>query len=90
MSLDEDTLRYGVEILLATAAAMIAVYLWFVDISTLQRVFGALLGSELMIFATLIYVYYKPTMTGPNSKWLLMGCTTAAVFLLIAVQLGSH
>ena len=89
MSLDEDTLRYGVELLLATAAAMIAVYLWFLDLTTLQRVFGALLASELMIFATLIYVYYKPTMTGPNSKWLLMGCATAAVFLLIAVQLGS-
>jgi hypothetical protein len=90
LSLDEQTLRYAVETLLASAAATIAVYLWFLDISTLQRVFGALLASELVIFATAIYVYSKPTMAGPNAKWLVMGCATAAVFLLISVQLGSR
>jgi hypothetical protein len=90
LSLDEHTLRYAVETLLASAAATIGVYLWFLDISSLQRVFGALLASELVIFATAIYVFYKPTMTGPNTKWLVMGCATAAVFLLIAVGLGSQ
>ena len=90
LNLDEETLRYAVETLLATAAASIAVYLWFLDITLLQRVFGALLASELVIFATAVYVYYKPTMLGPNNKWVVMGCTTAAVFLLIAVQLGGQ
>jgi len=90
LTLDEETLRYAVETLLATAAASIAVYLWFLDISALQRVFGAMLASELVIFATAVYVYYKPTMLGPNTKWVVMGCATAATFLLIAVQLGGQ
>ncbi len=88
MSLDERSLKFGVITLLASAAATIAVYLWFLDITTLQRVFGALLASELMIFATVIYVYSKPTITGPYTKWLVMGCITAGAFLLVAVQLG--
>lgn len=90
MNLDEETLRYAVETLLATTAASIAVYLWFIDISSLQRVFGAMLASELVIFATAVYVYYKPTMLGPNTKWIVMGCATAGVFLLLGVQLGGQ
>ena len=89
-NLDEETLRYAVETLLATTAASIAVYLWFIDISSLQRVFGAMLASELVIFATAVYVYYKPTMLGPNTKWIVMGCATAGVFLLLGVQLGGQ
>jgi len=86
---DENIVRYSVAILLATAAASIAAYLWILDLVSLQRVFGAMLGSELVIFAMVVYVYYKPALTVASSNWLLLGCVIAASFLLIAVQLGT-
>ena len=90
MKLDKDILRYTVATILATAAASILVYLWILDLASLQRVFGALLGSELVIFAMVVYIYYKPTLTAESNNWLLLGCLVAASFLLIAVQLGSR
>ena len=89
MKSDENIVRYSVAILLATAAASIAAYLWILDLVSLQRVFGAMLGSELVIFAMVVYVYYKPALTVASSNWLLLGCVIAASFLLIAVQLGT-
>ena len=89
MKLDDDIVRYSVATLLATAAASILVYLWILNLVSFQRVFGALLGSELVIFAMVVYIYYKPAITVANSNWLLLGCLIAASFLLIAVQLGS-
>ena len=90
MNSDSDIVRYSVATLLATAAASILVYLWIVDIVALQRVFGALLGAELVIFSMVVYIYYKPTLTVASNNWLLLGCVVAASFLLIAVQLGSR
>jgi hypothetical protein len=90
MMLDDEIIRYAVATLLSTAAATIAVYLWFIDLFSLQRVFGALLGAELVIFSMVIYVYYKPTLQGSNTKLLLGGFLLAAAFLLVAVQLGSR
>jgi hypothetical protein len=89
MSPDDDIVRYSVATLLATAAASILVYLWILDLVSFQRVFGAMLGSELVIFAMVVYIYYKPTLTVETSSWLLLGCVVAAFFLLVAVQLGS-
>jgi hypothetical protein len=86
---DEAIVRYSVITLLATAAASIAAYLWILDLVTLQRVFGAMLGSELVIFAMIVYIYYKPIITTESSNWLFVGCLVAASFLLIAVQLGT-
>ncbi len=90
MKLDEEMLRYTVAMLLATAAASIAGYLWVVDLVSLQRVFGAMLGSELVIFSMAVYVYLKPSISSTSNTWLLVGCVIAAVFLLISVQLGSY
>lgn len=89
MKLNEEMLRYTVVMLLAAAAASISVYLWVVDLISLQRVFGAMLGSELVIFSMALYVYYRPSIASSSNRWLLAGCVVAAVFLLIAVQLGS-
>ncbi len=89
MNPDDDIVRYSVATLLATAAASILVYLWILDLISFQRVFGAMLGSELVIFAMIVYIYYKPILTVANSNWLLIGCVIAATFLLVAVQLGS-
>jgi len=88
MNLDEGTLRLTVATLLATSAAAIGVYLWDIDLVNGQRVFGAMLGSELVIFSMLIYVFSKPTIGGRQSIWLLLGCLLAAIFLIISIQLG--
>jgi hypothetical protein len=89
MKPDDNIVRYSVAMLLATAAASILVYLWILNLVSFQRVFGAMLGSELVIFAMIVYIYYRPTLSVSNSNWLLVGCVIAASFLLIAVQLGS-
>jgi hypothetical protein len=90
LKIDDDMIRYTVETLLAASAATITVYLWFLNLVANQRTFGAMIGSELVIFAMMIYIYRKPSLTGTTNSWLLFGCATAALFLLLAVQLGSQ
>ncbi len=85
----ETSIRYAVIALLATAASTILAYLWTMDIVSLQRTFGALLGSELVIFSMIVFVYYKPALTISNTNWLCLGCVVAAIFLLIAVLISS-
>jgi hypothetical protein len=90
LKIDDEMIRYTVETLLAAGAATITVYLWFIDLVANQRTFGAMVGSELVIFAMMIYTYRKPSLTGATNSWLLFGCATAALFLLLATQLGSQ
>jgi hypothetical protein len=47
-----------------------------------------MLGSELVIFSMLIYIYGKPSLAGKQGTWLLLGCVLAAIFLLISIQVG--
>ncbi len=82
-------IRQALATLLASAAASIAFYLWIVDPVALQREFGAMLGAELVIFSMIVYVFYKHPLTKSNINWLLLGCVTATLFLVIAVFLGS-
>lgn len=88
MKIDEGSLRFTVATLLAAAAASIAFYLWNLDLFRGQRVFGAMLGAELIIFSMLIYVYYRPSIGGTPGNWLLLGCVATAAFLLVSIQLG--
>jgi hypothetical protein len=90
LRVDDEMVRYTVETLLGVAAATLSVYLWIFDIVANQRAFGAMLGSGLVIFAMMIYAYSKPSLTGRSNSWLLAGCLTAAVFLMLAVQLTAH
>ena len=90
MKIDDEMIKYTVETLLGAGAATITVYLWLLDLVANQRTFGAMVGSELVIFAMMIYLYRKPSLTGTTTSWLLLGCVTAALFLLLAVQLGSQ
>lgn len=76
--------------LFGASAATVAVYLWFLNLASNQRSFAAFVGSELIIFAMMIYVYRKPSLTGATTSWLLLGCVTAAAVLLLAMQLGSQ
>jgi peptidoglycan/LPS O-acetylase OafA/YrhL len=87
--LDEELLRYSIGTLLAAAGSTIMVYLWYIDLVALQRVFGALLAAGLVIFAMALYVFSKQTLTGKTNTWLLVGCLGAASLLLMAVQLGT-
>jgi hypothetical protein len=89
MKVDEETLRYVIGTLFAVAGSSITVYLWYIDLLALQRVFGALLAAGLVIFAMAIYVFTKPSLTGRGNTWLLIGCLGAAILLLMAVQLGT-
>jgi hypothetical protein len=89
MKLNEQMVRDAVGTLFATAGASIMVYLWYIDLIISQRVFGALLAAGLMIFAMSIYVFSKETLTGRNNTWLLLGCLGTAIFLIMAVQLGT-
>lgn len=86
MRIDDEMIKYTVETLLGASAATITVYLWLLDLVANQRTFGALVGSELVIFAMMMYLYRKPSLTGATSSWLLVGCVTAALFLLLAMQ----
>jgi hypothetical protein len=48
------------------------------------------LDQNSVIFAMVVYVYAKPSLTDSTNTWLLAGCMTAALFLLIAAQLASQ
>lgn len=88
MNLDEGSLRFAVAAILASSASAIAVYLWNIDLVAGQRVFGAMLGSELVILSMLIYVYSKPSIAGREGIWLLLGCLVASIFLIASIQVG--
>jgi len=90
LKIDQEMIRYAVETLLAASAATITVYLWFLDLVANQRTFGAMIGSELIIFAMMIYIYRKPSLRGTTNSWLLVGCVTTALFLILAMQLGGQ
>jgi len=75
--------------LFGAAAVTLMLFLWFIDPLTNQRAFGAVIASEFLIFAMMIQVYRKPSITGSSNSWLLLGCSAAALFLLLAVQLAT-
>jgi len=90
LKVDDEMMRYTVETLLAAAATTLTVYLWLFDIAANQRAFGAMIGSGFVIFAMMIYVYFKPSLSARSNTWLLAGCLVAAIFLLLAVQLTAQ
>jgi uncharacterized membrane protein len=90
LRVDDEMMRYTVETLLAAAAATLSVYLWLFNIAANQRAFGAMIGSGFVIFSMMVYVYFKPSLTGRANSWLLAGCLAAEVFLLMAVQLTAQ
>jgi uncharacterized membrane protein (DUF106 family) len=89
MRVDDEMMKYAVETLFATAVLTLAAYAWVIDPVANQRAFGALIGAAFVIFSMMVYAYFKPSLTGRSNTWLLLGCLTGAVFLLIAVQLSS-
>jgi high-affinity Fe2+/Pb2+ permease len=89
LRVSDGMIRHTVETLLAATALTLTVYAWLIDPFGNQRAFGALIGSAFVAFSMMIYVYYQPSLTGRSSTWLLAGCLTVSIFLLLAVQLAS-
>jgi hypothetical protein len=58
-----------------------AAFLWFVNMLTQQRVFGALLCAELMAFSMLVYVSGKRSYEQLSRPVLLIGCAILALLL---------
>jgi hypothetical protein len=89
LKVDDNMVRYTVETLLAASALTLGVFAWFIDPVANQRALGALIGSALVIFSMMVYAYNVPSLTGRSNSWLIAGCVTGCVFLMIAVQVSN-
>ena len=85
MRLQEEGVRVLLSATLVVFLAVVAVYLWFVDLLSSQREFGAFLAAELVAFAILVYVSTKPDYDAVKKSWVLIGCVALALFLTLAV-----
>lgn len=74
---------------LVLVAIAIAVDLWFVDQLAAQQVVGIMMATELVAFAMLSYLYYKPDFSKVSGLWLLIGCGAMAIFLMLALYVGA-
>jgi hypothetical protein len=85
MSLDSESIR--ALILWSIIAFLLALtpYLWFIDLLTRQKTFALLLSAELAAFSMLIYVATKPSYDSLKKSWMLVGCGSLGVLLLLAV-----
>jgi len=84
LRLHEEGVRVLLSATLVTFLAIFAVYLWFVDLLSSQREFGAFLTAELVAFAMLVYISTKPDYDAVKKSWVLIGCIAMALFLTLA------
>ena len=84
MKLQEEGVRVLLSATLVAFLAVFAVYLWFVDLLSNQREFGAFLTAELMAFAMLVYITTKPDFDAVKKSWVLAGCIALALLLTLA------
>jgi len=84
----EEGVRVLISATLVLFLAVIAVYLWFIDLVTSQREFGAFLTAELVAFATLVYVSTKPDYDSVKKSWVLVGCIVLALLLTLPFLLS--
>ena len=85
MRLDQAGTRSLAFVALVAFLAVIAIYLWFIDILTMQKQFGAFLAAELTALAMLLYLYAKPPRGEFRKQWFLAGCLFIAFCLALAV-----
>jgi hypothetical protein len=88
LRLHEEGVRVLISATLVLFLAAIATYLWFVDLLSGQREFGAFLAAELVAFATLIYVSTKPDYYSVRKSWVLVGCIVLALLLTLPFLLS--
>ena len=83
MRVYEEGVRVLVSATLVAFLAVVAVYLWFVDLLSNQREFGAFLTAELVAFAMLVYITMKPDYYAVKKSWVLIGCVALALLLAL-------
>ena len=88
MRLQEEGVRVLISATLVLFLAVIAVYLWFIDLVTNQREFGVFLTAELVAFATLVYVSTKSDYDSVKKSWVLVGCIVLALLLTLPFLLS--
>lgn len=84
MRLNEEGVRILLSATLVAFLAVIAAYLWFVDLLSSQREFGAFLSAELVAFAMLVYISTKPDYDSVRKSWVLIGCVALALLLTLS------
>jgi len=84
LRLREEGVRVLLSATLVAFLAVFAVYLWFVDLLSSQREFGAFLTAELVAFAMLVYISTKPDYDAVKKSWMLIGCIALALLLILA------
>jgi hypothetical protein len=90
VKLNQEVVKYPVGWVLVILLATIAMYLWLIDLFSLQRVFGVLLASELVVFAMLAYVYSKTSFSKVSKTWLLLGSIAVVGFLFLALIIATQ
>ena len=90
MKLDQEVVKYPVGWVLVILLVTIAVYLWLIDLFSMQRMFGVLLASELVAFSMLAYVYSKPSFSKVSKRWLLIGSIAVVAFLFLALTIATQ
>ena len=83
MRLGEEGVRVLISATFVVFLAVIAVHLWFIDLVSSQREFGAFLTAELVAFATLVYVSTKPDYDSVKKSWVIIGCIALTLLLTL-------
>ncbi len=81
----QERVRAWISFSILTFLIVVTTYLWFIDLMAQQRTFGILLGSELVAFSMLIYTTIKPSFEKLSKPWILIGCLSLAILLLLAL-----
>lgn len=89
MKIDQEVVKYPMGWVLVILLVTIAAYLWIVDMFAMQRVFGVLLASELLVFAMLAYLYSRSSFSKVSKPWLLIGSIGVAAFLFLALTIAT-
>ncbi len=79
---------YLISVLLLCFIAVVAAYLWSIDLLTEQRLFGVLLSAVLLAFSMLIYVYRKPSYREMSKLLLVLGYLGLVILLSLGIALS--
>jgi len=79
---------YLISVLILCFVAVVAAYLWSIDLLTEQRVFGVLLSAVLLAFSMLIYVYRRPSYREMSKLLLMMGYLGLMILLSLGIAIS--
>ena len=87
--MNEDLVKEAASVMLVVLMATMAVALWWVNLITSQRAFGAFLASELLAFSILCYLYSKPSLQQVKLEWVAVGLLTLMGFLVAGLYVAA-